>query len=203
MPDYCSATDTVAIVTLTKNGKTFQVKSAKLPLTITCKSANNPDCTPVKISYYAKEINSNTNAISEGNYTYNLYAPISGIRIVGEQNIQIYSRGSTAFGICNPSGWYTIASTGGNWKYIEATITNITPIQTNNLPNTKGVRIIDNTGAVIFDDNTIDCDWDVKCNQDCPEGSHKCTHNKFPGYCCVSCQEVGDRLKNIASQLRG
>jgi hypothetical protein len=203
MSNYCSATDSVAIVTLTKNGKTFQVKSAKPPLTINCKSANNPDCTPVKVSYYTKEKNSNTNAISEGNYTYNLYAPISGIKIVGGQNIQIYSRGSTAFGSCNLPSWYTIASTGGNWKYIEARITNIEPIQINNLPNTKGVRITDSTGAIIFDDNTIDCDWDVKCEEGCPEGTHKCTHNKFPGYCCVSCQEVGDRLKNIASQLRG
>ncbi|MBD2416086.1 hypothetical protein FACHB389_35515 [Nostoc calcicola FACHB-389] len=40
------------------------------------------------------------------------------------------------------------------------------------------------------------------CNG-CPEGSHKCTHNKYPGYCCVPCKEVGSRLKNIASRVRG
>ncbi|PHJ62797.1 hypothetical protein VF14_24525 [Nostoc linckia z18] len=37
----------------------------------------------------------------------------------------------------------------------------------------------------------------------CPEGSHKCTHNKYPGYCCVPCKEVGNRIKNIASKVRG
>ncbi|MDZ8083194.1 MAG: hypothetical protein RMX35_29530, partial [Nostoc sp. DcaGUA01] len=66
MSTHCSSSDSIAIVTLTKNGKAFEVKSTKPPLTITCKSANNPDCTPVKIFYYSKEKNSNTNAISEG-----------------------------------------------------------------------------------------------------------------------------------------
>ncbi|MDZ8023584.1 MAG: hypothetical protein RMX97_02645 [Nostoc sp. DedQUE11] len=203
MTTYCSPTDSIAIVTLTKNGKGFEVKSTKPPLTITCKSANNPDCTPVKVDYYRKDKNSNTNAIDEDNYSYRLYAPVSGIRIVNEYNIQIHAHGLVSLGICGDSRWYNVATSGGNWRIIEARITGITPIETNDLPNTKGVQIIDSTGAVIFDDNTIDCDWDVKCNQDCPEGSHKCTHNKFPGYCCVSCQEVGDRLKSIASQLRG
>ncbi|MDZ8240145.1 MAG: hypothetical protein RMZ69_23850 [Nostoc sp. ChiQUE01a] len=203
MTTYCSATDSIAIVTLTKNGKAFQVKSTKPPLTINCKSANNPDCTAVKVNYYRKDKNSNTNAISEGNYSYTLYAPILGMRILNEYDIQIHARGAVTSGICSTARWYTIASGGGNWKIVEARITDITPIETNNLPNTKGVQIIDSTGAVIFDDNAVDCNWDVKCDEECPEGSHKCTHNKFPGYCCVSCQEVGNRLKNIAAQLRG
>jgi hypothetical protein len=44
--------------------------------------------------------------------------------------------------------------------------------------------------------------YTVACGENCPEGSHKCTHNKYPGYCCVPCKEVGDRLKNIANKIR-
>ncbi|MDZ7953336.1 hypothetical protein [Nostoc sp. DedQUE09] len=43
--------------------------------------------------------------------------------------------------------------------------------------------------------------YTVACGDNCPEGSHKCTHKKYPGYCCVPCKEVGDRLKNIANKV--
>jgi hypothetical protein len=43
--------------------------------------------------------------------------------------------------------------------------------------------------------------FNVTCDDDCPEGSHKCTHNKYPGYCCVPCKETGDRLKNMANKV--
>ncbi|MDZ8085616.1 MAG: hypothetical protein RMY16_08470 [Nostoc sp. DedQUE12b] len=43
--------------------------------------------------------------------------------------------------------------------------------------------------------------YEVSCDDDCPEGSHKCTHNKYPGYCCVPCKEMGDRLKNMANKV--
>jgi hypothetical protein len=43
--------------------------------------------------------------------------------------------------------------------------------------------------------------YNVSCDDDCPEGFHKCTHNKFPGYCCVPCKATGDHLKNIANKV--
>lgn len=43
--------------------------------------------------------------------------------------------------------------------------------------------------------------YNVACGNGCPEGSHKCTHNKYPGYCCIPCKETGDRLKNIANKV--
>ncbi|MBN3959257.1 hypothetical protein [Nostoc sp. NMS8] len=46
-----------------------------------------------------------------------------------------------------------------------------------------------------------DYQYTVSCDDDCPEGSHKCTHGRYPGYCCVPCQKVGSKLKNIASKV--
>ncbi len=43
--------------------------------------------------------------------------------------------------------------------------------------------------------------YTVACGENCPEGSHKCTHKAYPGYCCVPCKEVGNRLKNIANKV--
>jgi hypothetical protein len=63
--------------------------------------------------------------------------------------------------------------------------------------------ITGNSGAELFRTRVSDCEYAITCDDDCPQGSHKCTHNKYPGYCCVPCQEVGNRLKSIASKVRG
>ncbi|MBD2516865.1 hypothetical protein H6G93_17940 [Nostoc sp. FACHB-973] len=65
------------------------------------------------------------------------------------------------------------------------------------------VTITDSQGKVIVVSAEGTATWEVSCDDDCPADSHKCTHNKYPGYCCVPCQEVGNRLKNIASKVRG
>ncbi|MEH1971110.1 hypothetical protein [Nostoc sp.] len=69
-----------------------------------------------------------------------------------------------------------------------------------------GYKIIISTvsGTKLYEDKkTIDHPpiYEVACGDNCPKGSHKCTHNKYPGYCCVPCKQVGDRLKNIASKV--
>ncbi|MCC5599969.1 hypothetical protein [Nostoc favosum] len=64
----------------------------------------------------------------------------------------------------------------------------------------KTLYIKNNTGNMTIgvpDGNS----FQVSCDEDCPEGSHKCTHNKYPGYCCVPCKEIGDRLKNLANKV--
>lgn len=43
--------------------------------------------------------------------------------------------------------------------------------------------------------------YKISCDDECPEGSHRCTHNKYPGYCCIPCKETGDRLKNMANKV--
>ena len=67
--------------------------------------------------------------------------------------------------------------------------------------NSTGLIISDENNQILFKIPVSECDHQVSCDDDCPEGSHKCTHNKYPGYCCVSCKEVGDKLKNIANKV--
>lgn len=63
------------------------------------------------------------------------------------------------------------------------------------------VTINDSQGKTIVVSASGTAAWKVTCDEECPEGSHKCTHNKYPGYCCVPCKEVGDKLKNIANKV--
>jgi hypothetical protein len=64
-----------------------------------------------------------------------------------------------------------------------------------------GLVVKDANGNNLYVVAVSECNYSVSCDDDCPEGSHKCTHNKYPGHCCVPCQEVGDKLKNIASKV--
>jgi hypothetical protein len=63
------------------------------------------------------------------------------------------------------------------------------------------LKIFDATGLVFSKIFSTEPKYTVACDDDCPEGSYKCTHNKYPGYCCVPCKKVGDRLKNIANKV--
>ncbi|MBC1242069.1 hypothetical protein [Nostoc sp. 2RC] len=62
---------------------------------------------------------------------------------------------------------------------------------------------IKSNGATIFE-KTGKCplEYQVTCGDECPEGSHKCTHKAYPGYCCVPCKEVAQRINNIANKVR-
>ena len=58
-------------------------------------------------------------------------------------------------------------------------------------------------GLIIFQaQGDCPCSYSVQCGS-CPEGSHECKHQAYPGYCCVPCKETGEKLKNIASSVRG
>ncbi|MEA5624109.1 hypothetical protein [Nostoc sp. UHCC 0251] len=63
------------------------------------------------------------------------------------------------------------------------------------------LSVIDANGKTITRKYPTEPRYEISCNDDCPEGSHKCTHKKYPGYCCVPCKEVGDRLKNMANKV--
>jgi hypothetical protein len=63
------------------------------------------------------------------------------------------------------------------------------------------LTVKDKTGKILYQDSGQSLKYEVVCGDDCPEGSHKCTHDKYPGYCCVPCKEVGEKLKNIASKV--
>ena len=63
------------------------------------------------------------------------------------------------------------------------------------------IQIINSEGFIFTRSGECPINYEVSCGDDCPEGSHKCTHNKYPGYCCVPCKETGTRLKNMANKV--
>jgi hypothetical protein len=70
------------------------------------------------------------------------------------------------------------------------------------IPNKQRCSIlVKHKGIIIFQDQG-DCPLSisVQCGN-CPEDMHECTHQAYPGYCCVPCKETGDKLKNIANKV--
>ncbi|MBL1199901.1 MAG: hypothetical protein FWK04_12635 [Nostoc sp. GBBB01] len=65
------------------------------------------------------------------------------------------------------------------------------------------IQIVNSEGYTFSKAGECPIKYEVACDEECPEGSHKCIHKKYPGYCCVPCKEVGERIKNIASKVRG
>lgn len=54
--------------------------------------------------------------------------------------------------------------------------------------------------------DAIECpngNYEVSCDDDCPEGYMKCTCPEYPGYCCISCSEIKGGIANATAQLRG
>lgn len=67
--------------------------------------------------------------------------------------------------------------------------------------NKSIIQIVNNQGYAFSKAGELPLKYEVSCGNECPEGSHKCTHKKYPGYCCIPCKETGDRLKNIANKV--
>lgn len=206
MPTYCNELNKKATVTLKKNGKTIKITSDKPPVTVTCKNSENPpDCTKIKATVRYKERSTTTGFEISGSFTASLYSPVLGIRIGGQaSNIELNSRG-LASGSCTTQMWRVHASNSGtSYRYLEAYIESIELLSPplDSQPSSKGIVIRDVTGGIIFDDDAIDCDWSVQCDDDCPEGTCKCISPIYPGYCCLDCESTAANIRAITNDLR-
>ncbi|HYX18769.1 MAG TPA: hypothetical protein VE944_31255 [Nostoc sp.] len=134
---------------------------------------------------------------SESSNTYNYYDPnLPGNRTVKGTSYTTEFRsecqqGQTAIKIYNNGELITLSC------FLAGSLTT-------QLGEIQGCSLKVNTvsGVNLFTVNgKCPVNFTVGCGDNCPEGSHKCTHNKYPGYCCVPCKEVGDRLKNMANKV--
>jgi hypothetical protein len=72
------------------------------------------------------------------------------------------------------------------------------PICEVNILNKNGTKITQKVKQVAC--NKID----IKAACDgCPPGTVKCTHNKYPGYCCIDCRGTAEKINNLANKIKG
>jgi len=44
--------------------------------------------------------------------------------------------------------------------------------------------------------------FNVACDEDCPPGYCKCITTKYPGYCCISCKEIAQKINSLAARIK-
>lgn len=69
-------------------------------------------------------------------------------------------------------------------------------------PGGKVLIIRNAQGTKLLEQQVKDCNYKVACGEECPGGHHKCKTNKYPGYCCIPCQQTASRINNLASKAR-
>ncbi|WP_029635983.1 hypothetical protein [[Scytonema hofmanni] UTEX B 1581] len=63
------------------------------------------------------------------------------------------------------------------------------------------LQILYNNLVIFQDQGNCPLEVEVICG-DCPEGSIKCSHLKYPGYCCIPCKETANKINNLANKIR-
>jgi len=203
MTTYCTVQNKTAIILLSKNGYPIQIKSNNPPVTITCKANNDySDCTIVKVGWSYTQQDTTTNAITTVTTSTIIRAPILGLKVgTNGSTVEFNCRGFSSGG-CTAQGWVQIAQANIFFRFIDARIISIEPNDGTQNPGSKGVIIKDSRDIVIFDDDNIDCTWNVVCDNDCPEGTCKCPSPIYPGYCCLDCASVATTIHAITNDLK-
>lgn len=138
---------------------------------------------------------------------YAVRGPVTGIRTRLEPrsaHVEIACRGK-ANELCTSSTvWREVfaAVTNNSFKnaellgfYSTAPNSNLGPAP----PQTE--IIVTANGLTIFNDQgNTPCTFTVQCG-DCPPGTTKCNSPGYPGYCCIPCNSMAQRINNLANKL--
>lgn len=71
-------------------------------------------------------------------------------------------------------------------------------------PNSSSKRcsiIIEHKGIIVFQDQgNCPATYSVQCGK-CSDGQHECESKIYPYYCCNSCADTANKIRNLASQV--
>ncbi|MBE9191440.1 hypothetical protein IQ230_14000 [Gloeocapsopsis crepidinum LEGE 06123] len=116
---------------------------------------------------------------------------LSAIDRDGIKRILFWSRDGTFLGN-NPAGCpqtYIIRS----WELV--------PIDSDSYENSYQLTVTDSQGIKYKVTGKEKPTYNVACDGDCPEGTIRCKSKGYPGYCCIPCKEVANRINNLAARI--
>ncbi|WP_189524856.1 hypothetical protein [Nostoc sp. 'Peltigera membranacea cyanobiont' 232] len=65
-----------------------------------------------------------------------------------------------------------------------------------------GLVVKDNNGNTLYNIAVSECNYQIACDGNCPEGTCECHSDSYPGYCCNDCASTSAKLKAIGDELR-
>lgn len=66
----------------------------------------------------------------------------------------------------------------------------------------KRLKITDGNNNIVYDKTGVVKNLKVGCDSDCPDGHLKCDCNRYPGYCCIPCDEYATKISNAARRIK-
>lgn len=144
--------------------------------------------------------------------SYAVWGQVKGIRVARngvdyKEQIQVLCRGYSV-NICSQNYiWvrFKTNSYGSIFTYLDATFNNIIkdPNPTKKCGNIDSyceIHIKYNDQVIFQDRGLYPINFDVQCG-DCPEGTIRCEQPGYPGYCCLPCDPIAQRINNLAARL--
>lgn len=194
---YCSAGDKAVIkYKLGNKERTFEIEK-----------------TPIEINVYQKPVVATENFSPEG-FTLRFYSPNNRNWIEGQfKDFLIYPSSNNSYGT-NYAGIALrncvsddISKSEGKPIGPGVDITTITIDFTQKCPiqyqgkNRCYIEVKYNDLIIFVDQGDCPASFEVQCG-DCPEGTIRCDSPKYPGYCCIPCAELAQRVNAMIRRLK-
>ncbi|MEH1829531.1 MAG: hypothetical protein V7L22_30045 [Nostoc sp.] len=68
--------------------------------------------------------------------------------------------------------------------------------------NESGLVVKDSNGNTLINVSVSQCDYEVSCGDDCPDGQCKCHSDVYPGYCCNDCASTAAQIHSVTELAR-
>lgn len=195
---YCEGAKKAIIHFTDKNGSERKAEiNSNLPITTACSDTPRTGKYIFTVSasgYLFPTCN------STGGYEYNSEHIADSYQIIGTLD---HPYNETHGFSCQ---FYNIDFYIGFEKVDSASVSNDYTISQANNPNyssgEKELVIFNNLDSEIYRFKVKDCEHQISCDDNCPDGQMKCSCDKYPGYCCISCSDIVSKIKNLASRLK-
>jgi uncharacterized Zn-binding protein involved in type VI secretion len=63
------------------------------------------------------------------------------------------------------------------------------------------LKITDSKGEIFAKAYSKKPQYTVACDNECPSGHIRCQTVKYPGYCCIPCKKIAQRINNLATRI--
>jgi hypothetical protein len=195
---HCNEGDKPTVRYKFGNGGYRQFKSDYSPIDVTVKSVPIPNTdnyngVGYRINFYSPNNFTTVEAIVTDHYTYVIESETNPDSRYG---ITWINCGDTAFqGAGNPYP-------GVNFRPSSLIIDTTVNCPSSQQKNSRCSIIVTHEGVTIFQDQG-DCpiEHEVQCGN-CPDGNIECKKSGYPGYCCIPCEELANKIHNLANKVR-
>jgi hypothetical protein len=175
------------------------------PIYVSCKGDKVAQCEIFIVTYRVTAVYNGIPQIETR--SARRWGPMLGIKN-SAFTVEMKNNGNPDYNGCSsssvPAWGLVLSDSSGPYVPGSAVITSVVNVTKPSPPSQKGQGILvkDKYDNILFSDDTLTCNWQIICGDDCPAGTIKCCSNNYPGYCCVPCGEVKGRIDALIASFK-